>query len=67
EGVARTAQETTQEKILALLKAKPTITRKELTAQIGISPDGVNLAKIKSARNIRHVGPAKGRYWEVLK
>ena len=63
-----TTQETTQEKILALLKAHPQITRKELAAQLGISADGVkyHLAKMKSGGIIRHVGPTKAGHWEVL-
>ncbi|PIV92300.1 MAG: hypothetical protein COW45_00250, partial [Gallionellales bacterium CG17_big_fil_post_rev_8_21_14_2_50_54_146] len=64
-----TTQETTQEKILALLKAHPSITRKELSGKVGISPDGIkyHLEKMKSAGLIRHVGPTKAGHWEVLK
>ena len=66
-GVA--TQETPQKKILALLRAQPAITRRELTARIGISPDGIkyHLNKMKSTEAIRHVGPTKTGYWEVLK
>jgi ATP-dependent DNA helicase RecG len=64
-----TAQETTQEKILALLKAQPSITRKELASKVGLSPDGIkyHLEKMKSAEIIRHVGSTKAGHWEVLK
>ena len=60
---------TTQEKILALLKAQPTITRNELATKIGISAEGVkyHLGKMSSAGTIRHVGPTKAGHWEVLK
>jgi predicted HTH transcriptional regulator len=63
-----TTQETTQEKILTILKARPETTRKELAAQIGITPDGIkyHLAKLRKAGAIRHVGPTKAGHWEVL-
>jgi ATP-dependent DNA helicase RecG len=64
-----TAQETTQEKILALLRAQPTITRRELAARIGLSADGIkyHMEKMKSSGLIRHVGPTKAGHWEILK
>lgn len=62
-------QETTQEKILAILKARPATTRKELAAEIGLTPDGIkyHLNKLRVAGVIRHVGPTKAGHWEVLK
>lgn len=69
KSVGGTTQETTQEKILALLKSQPSITRKELSTKVGLSPDGIkyHLEKMKSAELIRHVGPTKAGHWEVLK
>ena len=66
---AEIPQETTQEKILVLLSAQPTITRKELAARIGLSADGIkyHMEKMKSAGLIRHVGPTKAGHWEILK
>jgi ATP-dependent DNA helicase RecG len=60
---------TTQEKILALLRAQPASTGKELAAKIGISEDGVryHLNRLKSSGRVRHVGPTKAGHWEVLK
>ena len=60
---------TTRERILALLKAEPRITRRLMAERIGITPHGVkyHLAKLRKAGIIRHVGPTKAGHWEVLK
>jgi len=65
----QTAQETTQEKILALLASEPSVTRRELADRIGLTPDGIkyHLAKMTSAGLIRHAGPTKAGHWEILK
>jgi ATP-dependent DNA helicase RecG len=64
----KTTQETTQEKILAVLRSEPSITRREISKRTGLTPDGVkyHLDKLRSAGSIRHVGPTKAGYWEVL-
>lgn len=64
-----TTPETTPEKIMALLRAEPTMTRHELARRIGITLDGIryHLKKLKSAGRIRHVGPTKAGSWEVLR
>ncbi|MEA3288252.1 MAG: winged helix-turn-helix domain-containing protein [Candidatus Marinimicrobia bacterium] len=68
QGTGSTTQETTQEKILALLKAKPTITRKELAEKIGLTPDGIkyHIDKMRTAGIIKRVGSRKTGQWEVL-
>ena len=60
---------TSRERILALLKAEPRITRRLLAERIGITPRGVkyHLTKLRKAGIIRHVGPTKAGRWEVLK
>jgi ATP-dependent DNA helicase RecG len=62
-----TTQETTQEKIIACLKAEPALTRKLLAQRVGLSEGGVkyHLNKLKAAGKIRHVGPTKAGRWEV--
>ncbi len=67
EGEAVT-QETTQEKIMASLRAEPTLTRKLLAQRLSISENGVkyHLKKFKAAGRIRHVGPTKAGRWEVI-
>ena len=77
QEVAPTTQETTptaiapttRERILALLKAEPRITRRLMAERIGITPSGVkyHLTKLRKAGIIRHVGPTKAGRWEVLK
>ncbi len=63
------SQKTTEERILALLKAEPAITRRELAERIGITSNGIkyHLDKLRSAGSIRHVGSTKVGRWEVLK
>lgn len=68
EGSGRTTQETTQEKILALSRGYPEITRKALAARIGITPDSAkyHLDRLKKAGRIRHVGPTKKGRWKII-
>jgi ATP-dependent DNA helicase RecG len=56
-----------QERILALLKERPTLTRRELAEQLGLTPDSVkhHLDQLRKAGRIRHVGPTKAGHWEV--
>ena len=61
-------QETTQERILALLCEDPGLTRRALATRIGITADGVkyHLDKLGNAGRIRHVGATKKGHWEIL-
>ncbi|WP_420463855.1 ATP-binding protein [Candidatus Palauibacter sp.] len=61
-------QETTQERILALLREDPGLTRRALATRIGITADGVkyHLDKLRNAGRIRHVGATKKGHWEIL-
>ena len=71
-GSGKTTQETTlrttQERILALLREEPTLTRNALSDRIGITADGIkyHLTRLRGAGRIRHVGPTKKGRWEVL-
>ncbi|MCY4188109.1 MAG: DUF4062 domain-containing protein, partial [Bryobacterales bacterium] len=58
----------TRDRILALLRCGPTLTRTALAARLGITPEGVkyHLDKLRRAGRIRHVGPTKKGRWEVL-
>ena len=62
-------QEITQEKIIAFLRADPTLTRHELAKKTGLTPDTIKyrLDKLRTAGIIRHIGPRKAGRWEVLK
>ena len=68
QEVATTAP-TSRERILALLRAEPRITRRLMAERIGLTPSGVkyHLTKLRKAGIIRHVGPTKAGRWEVLK
>jgi len=67
-GFSKTTQETTQE-ILSLIRAKPTITRKELAQNINLSEEGVkyHLTQLRKKSIIKHVGSTKKGFWEILK
>ena len=59
---------TTQEKILGLLRTQPHVSSRALAAQLGLTRDGIryHLRKLTLEGIIRHVGPTKAGYWEVL-
>ena len=70
QGNQETTQETTQktvEKTVAIIKANPQITQKELMSETGLTRRGVewNLKKLKAEKRIRRIGPDKGGHWEV--
>ncbi|MFM9972576.1 MAG: ATP-binding protein [Burkholderiales bacterium] len=68
ENPQETTQENPQEKILALLRTEPFMTRKELAGRMAVSMDSIkhHLDTLKSSRLIRHIGPTKAGHWEVL-
>lgn len=57
-----------KKKIMASLRAEPTLTRKLLAQRLSISENGVkyHLNKLKATGRIRHVGPTKAGRWEVI-
>jgi len=72
EPVVKTTQETTQktpQKIVALIRQKPEITRQELAAELGITDSGVkyHLKKMQDKGLIRRVGADKGGHWELIR
>lgn len=58
----------TRDRILALLRSDPTLTRTALAPLIGITPNGVkyHLDKLKKAGRIRHIGPTRKGQWKIL-
>ena len=68
EKLGETTQETTQEKVLKLIKQRPEITGNEMAAILGLTSDGIkyHLDQLRRLRRIRHVGPTKKGRWEVL-
>ncbi len=62
-------QETTQEKIIKLIKENPNITQAEMSKILDITRDGIsyNIKVLKEEGKIRRVGATKKGYWEILK
>lgn len=76
EGRARTAQKTVQittqktvQKIIALIRQNPGITRQELAMELGLTDSGIkyHLKKMQDKGLLRRVGPDKGGHWEVIR
>ena len=65
--VQETTQKTTQEKIVALLRERPELTRNALAVQIGITSNGVkyHLDNLKKAGRIQRIGSTKKGCWKV--
>ncbi len=57
-----------EEMITGLLKGNSQLSRKDISSILGLSEGNVrhHLRKLQDAKIIRHVGPDKGGYWEVL-
>jgi len=66
-GGGKTTQKTAQ-KILSILRHKPSASRKELALEVGITEDGIKyqLARMQQKGSIKRIGPDKGGYWEVV-
>lgn len=56
-----------QKKIMDLISKNPNISKKEMSAFIGISTTAIdkNIVTLKKKNIIRRVGGAKGGYWEI--
>ena len=64
-----TTQETTQEKILNLIRINKSITQIEMAKILKITRDGIayNIKILKEKGFIERVGSTKKGYWEILK
>jgi ATP-dependent DNA helicase RecG len=58
----------TARKILLHLQSEPASTAKDLAPKVGITEKGVryHLEQLKKQGKLRHLGPTKGGYWEVI-
>ena len=67
ELLVSTTQETTQEKLIALIKENPRITQGELAVRLGVTRDGVsyNIKKLKEQGKLERVGSTKNGTWLV--
>jgi ATP-dependent DNA helicase RecG len=59
----------TREKIIALIRLNPAITRAEIAKRIGLSVRGVewNVDQLKKQGILKRIGPDKGGHWKVVK
>ena len=57
----------TAQKILDMIAVNPSISRKELAIQIGITADGIkyHLANLQKNGRLKRIGPDKGGRWEI--
>ena len=68
QTTTQSTTQTTAQKILAIIKANPNVSRSALSREIGLSTDGIkwHLQKLKEGNAIRRVGPKYGGHWEVV-
>lgn len=64
-----TTQETTQEKILDLIKKNPSITQAEMGKVLGLTRDGIayNIKILKESKMIERIGATKNGSWKIIK
>lgn len=64
-----TTQETTQEKILNLIKNNPEITQTQMAEVLGLTRDGIsyNIKQLKENDVIDRIGPTKNGKWIIKK
>jgi len=57
-----------QKKILDLMKARPYISKRELSHEIGISPTAIdkNIKVLKEKKLLKRVGPDRGGHWKAV-
>jgi len=68
QTTTQSTTQTTAQRILAIIKANPSVSRVALSREIGLSSDGIkwHLQKLKKGNAIRRVGPKYGGHWEVV-
>ena len=64
-----TTQETTQEKIIKLIKKNPKITQSQMAKQLNLTRDGIyyNIKKMKENGIIERIGSTKSGSWKIKK
>lgn len=64
-----TTQETTQEKMINLIKKNPSITQVEMSKALNLTRDGIsyNIKILKEKGIIERVGSTKNGTWKILK
>jgi len=54
-----------EERIVAMIKQNPNITRKDMAEALGVTIKTIG-RKLSEMKNIRYVGSAKGGHWELI-
>lgn len=67
--ILTSTQETTQEKIINLIKENPSITQVEMSKALNLTRDGIsyNIKILKEKGIIERVGSTKNGIWKILK
>ncbi len=67
--VDRKGGQKTRDNIIQLISSTPSITTTQMATALGINRSALSkhIKRMQEAGIIRHVGPAKGGYWEVVK
>jgi len=62
-----TTQETTQEKLISLIKENPNITQEQLAVKLGLTRDGIsyNIKKLREQGKIVRIGSTKSGTWII--
>ena len=62
-------EEKSRDRILKMIRKKPTVTTQEMMDSLGLSRAGVEkiVKKLKQERRLSRVGPDKGGHWKVMK
>lgn len=62
-------KETTEEKIINLIKMNPNITQNEMAEKLGLTRDGIsyNIKNLKNKKIIKRIGSPKTGTWKILK
>jgi ATP-dependent DNA helicase RecG len=69
ETTLETTPESVQKKIITMIRENPGVTRIEMARIIGLTLEGIkyNISKMIKAGLIKHEGPTKSGYWQILK
>jgi ATP-dependent DNA helicase RecG len=59
----------TEDQVLKLLSDRPKMTIPDLSKALGITTRGVEkqVSKLRARGHLRHIGPATGGHWEVVR
>ena len=65
QNVPQNVPQNYEERIVAMIKQNPNITRKDIAEALGVTIKTIG-RKLSEITNIRYVGSAKGGHWEII-